>query len=207
MSKEIQNTKSVIARLRSLTKKLSPEERQYLIAKEQFLRLPMKQKQKYLAIYNSYTEDEKTEVQVAEELGISLSAVRNALRLIGDQLIVFAKSRTVLVPQLEKLRRRKQRLIKDTEEMDFVKKTDKGEKIIMAGIADLKRRYYVEIRKIEEMENSILGLLNTNVVIDKSSKQVNFVSNYDRPEHEVPTSDGKVVDADFEDVGSVDANT
>jgi hypothetical protein len=192
----ITETKGVISRLKKLTDKLTPEEKRYLVAHEQFINLPAKTKEKYLKIYDLYTADGKTELQVSRELNVSIGTIRNALRLIGDQLIVFAKSRNVLVPQLEKIRRRKQKIEDDISKMNFIKEDENGNEIILTGIADLKRRYLVELRKMEEMENTILGLLNTNVIIDNSSKKIEFNSNYDLTAQPAEINEAKVIDVD-----------
>ncbi len=206
MSSDIQKLRQDLQEIKKIGSKLSETEKNFLIANTRFKNLQASVKRKYLEIYKCYTENDYTEVQVADKTGVSLSVVRNVITMFGERLTLFAKGVNVLAPMLDRIRIKKQKLQVDIDKLSFTitpgkkgeTETETNNNSLNIKIAELRIKYIAEMRKLDEQEIRMRGLLESavNINIDNSKKQDNTqnFNNYEKPKSNVVT--GKVLEAE-----------
>ena len=202
MSRNIEKTTSKLEALKKEMKGLSKDEKNFLIANSEFQDLKPDLKKKYVQIYKSYTEDDKTMLEVSYEMDICLRTVKHALKIIGDQLYQVSKARNVLAIQIDRIKRRRRRIEKDLDNLNFVKNID-GEDVVLVGVAEAKRKYYTELRELDNQEHKLMKLLENKVIIDNSKQEFKFESNYEKPvvggEHEVRKNEPIEIEPEYTD--------
>lgn len=184
MSKKLTSIKKSFNRLKAITKNLSELEKSHIKASVKYKNLRPKTKEKYLKIYQYYVKQEKSEVETAQHFGVDISTVRNVINLFGQQLVMFAKDKNIIVPKLDEIRNRKNKLQKDIDKLNF--NTEMSPKD--GAVANIRIRYLAEWRKLEELELKLRSLLtpDSQINIDKSPKTINFVTNFEKPKPNVP---------------------
>jgi len=181
MSKKLIETKKSLDRLIAITKDLSEIERGFIKASVKYKNLGPKTKQRYLEIYQYYVKEERTEIETAQHFDVDIGTVRNVINLFGQQLVIFARDKNIIVPKLDEIRRRKQKVQQDIDKLGFEGGEDFSQRDSV--LANTRIKYMAEWRKLEELELKLRSLLtpDTQMVVDNSKKQINFVSNFDKP--------------------------
>lgn len=173
---KVKEIKDELKSLAKITGELDQEEVKFIKAQEKFNELKPKEKTRALNLYQSYVSDDKTELQVAREHGVTLTTVKRALDIIGEQLVIFMKNKNIIVPMVSKIRRRKQMINEDMNKLVMGKNA-----ALNIELGKVRVRYFSELKKLDELEARLLSLLENKVEIDQS-KNLTIISHYKKPE-------------------------